>query len=278
MNNRIRKISFYYKKASSNNDNIDELFISPESNTEEKISYLQNKLIDAGFQLPKYGADGVLGPETIMAINRFQKENNLPISDSISNSDLKILEKSLLNITEDTITEDGSTNLLFGDSQMQGGIGQTLEAKYGGNRLSKPGSSASYWVSNQDLISELKKKPKKIIIQLNSNGTSGTENLLNKINSITPNSEVIWYGAPPAILKKDSPYKQVASPQSLSDFNKNRKSMNLAVAGMISSSGLKSTFIDPFTSIFNMSNNQPYNCNNCDGVHVPASIAQKFYS
>lgn len=276
MNNRIKKISFFYKKATLDND----IFISSESsNSKEDISYLQKKLIDAGFQLPRYGTDGILGPETIRAMNKFQKENGLPISNSFSTSDLKKLEQSSPdNKDAEATNQDSSATLLFGDSQMQGGIGQTLEAKYGGTRLSKPGSSAAYWIGSQQLLSELNKKPAKIIIQLNSNGISGTENLLNKIKSITPGSEVIWYGAPPAILKKDSQYKQVTTPQGLSEFNKNRQSMNNAVAGMIASSGLNAEFIDPFTDIFDLSVGQPYSCNNCDGIHVPQSVAQKLYS
>ena len=276
MNNRIKKISFFYKKATLDND----IFISSESNnSKEDISYLQQKLIDAGFQLPRYGTDGILGSETIRAMNKFQKENGLPISNSFSTSDLKKLEQSSPdNKDAEATSQDSGATLLFGDSQMQGGIGQTLEAKYGGTRLSKPGSSAAYWIGNQQLLSELNKKPAKIIIQLNSNGISGTENLLNKIKSITPGSEVIWYGAPPAILKKDSQYKQVTTPQGLSEFNKNRQSMNNAVAGMIASSGLNAEFIDPFTDIFDLSGGQPYSCNNCDGIHVPQSVAQKFYS
>lgn len=276
MNNRIKKISFFYKKATLDND----IFISSESNnSKEDISYLQQKLIDAGFQLPRYGTDGILGSETIRAMNKFQKENGLPISNSFSTSDLKKLEQlDPDNKDAETTNQDSGATLLFGDSQMQGGIGQALEAKYGGTRLSKPGSSAAYWVGSQQLLSELSKKPSKIIIQLNSNGISGTENLLNKIKSITPESEVIWYGAPPAILKKDSQYKQVTTPQGLSEFNKNRQSMNNAVAGMIASSDLNAEFIDPFTDIFDLSGGQPYSCNNCDGIHVPQSVAQKLYS
>jgi len=272
MNIRLKKIIFFYKKATD-----EELMSGVSSNLlKEKTKEIQILLDNAGYRLPFFGSDGVLGPETYKALLKFKKDNNLPLIKDLTEDEFLILkEKSKDNISSEVSSGD---TLLFGDSQMQGGIGQALEEKYGGKRISKAGSSASYWVNNSELISELKKMPKKIIIQLNSNGVNGTKELLEKIKNITPSSKIVWYGAPPAILKPNSIYKQVTTPESLSGFNQNRKSMNSSVAGMLASSGLKAEFIDPFTSIFDSSRGQAYNCTNCDGVHVPLNIAQQLYA
>lgn len=275
MNNRINKIIFLYKKATDN-----DIILDTSSNIlEERTKEVQDALLLAGYNLPIYGADGLLGLETYRALLKFKKDNNLPLTKDISEDELKLLKNSkkenLSNITSDI---NGQT-LLFGDSQMQGGIGEVLQAKYGGKRLYKAGSVASYWVTNNELTSELKKKPSRIIIQLNSNGIAGTENLLKKIKEITPSSEIIWYGSPPATLKENSSYSQVKTKESLVKFNTNRKGMNNAVAGMLASSGLNGTFIDPFSQLFNVSPADiPYSCNNCDGIHIPKSIAENYYS
>ncbi len=273
MNIRTKKIIYLYKIA--NNENKDSLNI-----LNENILDIQNHLIAAGYELPTHGADGLLGPETYRALLDFKRDNNLPETKELSEDELNILKsKKKDNKLNNFKTKNINSNtLLFGDSQMQGGIGKVLEAKYGGKRLYKPGSTASYWVSNQELSSELEKRPGKIIIQLNSNGISGTSKLIEKIKTLTPDSEIIWYGAPPAILKENSTYKQVTNLSSLAEFNNNRKMLNKEVAGMLSASGLNAKLIDPYTSIFNSSDGQAYSCNNCDGIHIPYSIAQKFYA
>jgi len=272
--NRLNKIKLFYK-------------ISSEDILKRNTKEIQKLLILAGYSLPRYGADGMLGQETFNALLKFKKDNNLPESKTLSNEEFAILKniaekknKKKKNILEDDSKISASTDtLLFGDSQMQGGIGQILESKYGGKRLYKPGSTAAYWHSNSLLTSELAKKPSKIVIHLNGNGISGTEELLDKIKKITPSSEIVWYGAPPATLKKDSPYEKVRTIDSLSKYNSYRKKMNDTVKSILSASELNSVFIDPFSEIFNLENlsSIPYTCNNCDGIHVPKTVAQKYY-
>ena len=43
----------------------------------ERVRELQEKLLALGYQLPKYGADGDYGAETIKAVKEFQKDNGL---------------------------------------------------------------------------------------------------------------------------------------------------------------------------------------------------------
>jgi len=300
--NRAKKITFLYKMAMASEDLL-------RSKTEE----VQMALMDAGYSLPIFGADGKLGNETYDAIIRFKKDHNLTLNRSLSNEEFDLLKSKNIknpkvkvdmappissdisgidrNISERVLSPSsrnkdisprpvGRSTLLFGDSQMQGGIGNVLEAKFGGVRMSKPGSSASYWVNLPALDAELRKKPGKIIVQLGGNGISGTEKLLNKIKSITPNSEIIWYGSPPATLKESSSYSAVKTEANVKNFNRTRKANNDAVASMIHSSGLNANFIDPFDDIFGVNEDvtQPYVCNKCDGVHVPISVATQKYA
>lgn len=301
--NRVKKIISLYKIAMTSEDLL-----------RSKTKEVQIALMDAGYSLPMFGADGKLGNETYDAIIRFKKDHDLALSRSLSNEEFNLLKSKNINnpktnmvdmappISSDISGIDrniservlppslknkdvdimpvGSSTLLFGDSQMQGGIGSVLEAKFGGVRMSKPGSSASYWVNLPALNAELRKKPGKIIVQLGGNGISGTEQLLNKIKSITPNSEIIWYGSPPATLKEGSSYSAVKTEANVKNFNKTRKTNNNAVASMVVSSGLNARFIDPFDDIFGVNEDvtKPYVCNKCDGVHVPASIAAQKYA
>ena len=301
--NRAKKIISLYKIATASEDLL-----------RSKTKEVQMALMDAGYSLPMFGADGKLGNETYDAIIRFKKDYNLALNRSLSNKEFNLLKSKNIknpkanmidmappissdisgigrNISERVLPPSlknkdvdimpaGSSTLLFGDSQMQGGIGSVLEAKFGGVRMSKPGSSASYWVNLPALNAELRKKPSKIIIQLGGNGISGTEQLLNKIKSITPNSEIIWYGSPPATLKEGSSYSAVRTETNVKNFNKTRKANNNAVANMVASSGLNARFIDPFDDIFGVNEDvaKPYVCNKCDGVHVPASVAAQKYA
>ncbi len=168
-------------------------------------------------------------------------------------------------------------NLLFGDSQMGGGIGNVLKGLYPGERYYKSGSNAAYWSTNNLLMSKIKARPSKIIIHLNGNGINGTENLINKIINLSPDSKIIWYGAPPAILKKNSPYESVRNEKSLKELNNRRNNNNKIVESLLQSSGLNYDFINPFEDIFN-NPDMAYSCTNCDGIHVPESIASQMYT
>jgi N-acetylmuramoyl-L-alanine amidase len=49
------------------------------TSTSGDVKSLQQKLIKAGYKLPKYGADGSLGDETVQAVKQFQKDNGLTV-------------------------------------------------------------------------------------------------------------------------------------------------------------------------------------------------------
>jgi len=169
----------------------------------------------------------------------------------------------------------GSDVLLFGDSQMQGAIGRVLQGRFPGIRLSKVGSQAKFWVDNGSLDTELNKRPSLIIIQLNSNGISGTDALINKIKSTTQSSEIKWYGSPPAALAPSSWSKAVRTEKALASFNKKRERYNKTVEAKLKASGLNYTFIDPFRDISGLKN---WPVGRSDGIHIPDAVAKTFYA
>ena len=165
--------------------------------------------------------------------------------------------------------------LLFGDSQMQGAIGRVLQGRFAGIRLSKVGSQAKFWINNGPLDTELRKKPRLIIIQLNSNGISGTDALIKKIKSTTPSSQIRWYGSPPATLAPTSWSKAVHTPKALASFNTKREGYNKVVEAKLKASGLTYTFIDPFRDIAGLRN---WPGAGSDGIHIPDAVAKTFYA
>jgi hypothetical protein len=164
--------------------------------------------------------------------------------------------------------------LLFGDSQMQGAIGRVLQGRFQGIRLSKVGSQAIFWINNRPLDTELRKNPRLIIIQLNSNGISGTDDLINKIKYTNPSSQIRWYGAPPANLAPTSWSKDVQTREALASFNKKRERYNKTVEAKLRTSGLNYTFINPFRDIPALKN---WPVGRSDGIHIPDAVAKTFY-
>lgn len=55
---------------------------------------LQEILMDLGYDLPKYKADGDFGNETLAAVKRFQKDNGLTVDGTIDSQDMAILIKN----------------------------------------------------------------------------------------------------------------------------------------------------------------------------------------
>ena len=76
-------------KKTDPNDNI----LEPGENG-AKVKKLQESLIQAGYELPKYGADGDYGEETEEAVKAFQKENGLSVDGIVGpKTQAKINEK-----------------------------------------------------------------------------------------------------------------------------------------------------------------------------------------
>jgi len=227
--------------------------------------------------------DGLYGEKTLKAINDFKKSIGQTPNGVITDSNLRELQ--MLNKRKDSpttpkknLTPTGGI-LYFGDSQMQGGVGLTLESTIGrGKRLFKVGSSPNYWISNEELASELQKLPKKIVINLGGNGVQGAESLIEMIKHITPNSPILWFGGPPAIVKTGSPYEKLRDLQSVRKFNSGRKANNKVIFELVKKFN-NIQFIDPFDFFdpLSINNGTAYSCTKCDGVHMPKDVAAKYY-
>jgi peptidoglycan hydrolase-like protein with peptidoglycan-binding domain len=244
------------------------------------IILMQEALIKNGFNLPKSGADGIIGGETISAINNFKKSIGKSEDGLIYPDDLKILlgEKTPSNNEQKMETKTSGSILYFGDSQMGGGVGHALKTLFGeGKVLYQNGSKPSAWLSNNSLRHELNKKPSQIVINLGGNGIDGAESLLELIKKITPNSKIAWFGGPPAILRPGSSYS-VKTRDQVSSLNKRRNGNNEQVASLVQRYG--GTFINPFGffEADKIENGTAYSCNKCDGIHMPKEVAMNYYA
>ena len=71
------------------NDNV----LEP-SESGQEVKELQEDLMEAGYRLPKFGADGDYGDETVNAVKKFQKENGLSVDGVVGpNTRAKLNEK-----------------------------------------------------------------------------------------------------------------------------------------------------------------------------------------
>ena len=59
------------------------------------VENIQKALSFMGFELPKYGVDGIFGLETETAIKEFQKANNLPITGMVKSGDIDVIVDKL---------------------------------------------------------------------------------------------------------------------------------------------------------------------------------------
>ncbi len=254
------------------------------------IVLMQRALIDNGFNLPKSGADGFIGSETISAINNFKKSINKQQDGLIYPDDLKILlgekklekeqisEKFPESVNKNLSNKTSGSVLYFGDSQMGGGVGHALTSLYGqGEVLYKNGSKPSAWINDNSLISELTKRPSQIVINLGGNGIDGAAGLLKRIKSITPYSKIVWFGGPPAIVRRNSSYN-VKTTEQVRSLNERRNSNNNQIASLVQSYG--GIFVNPF-GFFDpesIKNGTAYSCLKCDGIHMPKDVAVSHYA
>lgn len=73
------------------------------------VVQLQSLLLDAGYKLPKYGADGLYGPETKAAVSAFQKDANLPVTGTCNEVTWKALKKKAAETVEKESTNPYAT-------------------------------------------------------------------------------------------------------------------------------------------------------------------------
>lgn len=70
----------------------DEIIIDSESSREDIVS-LQTRLEVIGYPLPRYGADGDYGGETISAVEEFQRNNNLEVTGIATVDTLSLIDQ-----------------------------------------------------------------------------------------------------------------------------------------------------------------------------------------
>lgn len=71
----------------------------------EDVKILQENLLKLNYKLPKYGADGDFGSETLGAVKSFQKDNGLEVSGVVTTEFYNLLDKNLLNQKNTTTQE-----------------------------------------------------------------------------------------------------------------------------------------------------------------------------
>ena len=92
------------------------------------VSILQNKLLVRGYKLPRFGADGDFGNETLEAVKQFQRDHGLTADGVVGAKTWEALEKNTEKVILYTATVKGVTKA----------VGDEIIAKYGGT-LSKEG-------------------------------------------------------------------------------------------------------------------------------------------
>ena len=284
------------KGSLSETEDFDEgLLLKVNSKNKGAVERLQKALVRAGFDLPRFGVDGLFGRETKSAVIAFKEKAKSDgkysgeIDDLVSEDTLELIESypdkgSEEHGTGPRITK-GDFTLYLGDSQMAWTLGNALMAAGSGEkiRLAKRSTRASHWATNAKLISLLEKGPTKIIISLGGNGTGGTEALISLISSYSK-APVIWSGTPPPVRKKGSNHKFQKSDESfLSRYDK-RSSDNDFVRPLVEAKGW--TFINPYKHIrFDKPQiiggreiRSGYVCSKCDGIHMPSRVAKEYVS
>lgn len=69
------------------------------------VKELQEALLKLGYSLPKYGADGDCGRETVEAIKRFQEDHDLEVDGEVGKESYKALQAALKNLGAGVPTE-----------------------------------------------------------------------------------------------------------------------------------------------------------------------------
>ena len=334
-NNRFRRIKiltltskaqggFDQIKKSAAIDNISDLLAgkivlsedSKFSSDKELVKFVQEKLIEAGFELPEHGADGILGKETNIAIKEAQDyivqnkllPSGLVIPGTVDylfiNAIGKILplsrEQKIKTLNGEGISKEldkktpNGDVLYIGSSSLLGPLGKSIQSIVGpGKVFGKVGSQPSHWTGSEwplvyDAISD---NPRKIVILTGGNGISGAQNLISKIVESLEDfgfedTQIVWIGSNPfgadnfdssgRPYKTNTSYEYLKSPSSFEKANAQRKEWNSSLRGIVESAG--GTFVDPFDYLKLKDGSPGFTCTSCDGVHLPQDVAQELAS
>ena len=121
----------------------------------EDVKQLQNNLIKLGYSLPKYGADGDFGSETVTALKKFQKDNSLEVDGQYGSKSHTAMQAALKGKGVEMVTiTGGSVNIRKGPGKSYG----ILKAVRKGDKFERNGAESNgfipikingvgYWVS-----------------------------------------------------------------------------------------------------------------------------------
>jgi len=177
--------------------------------------------------------------------------------------------------------ETSSTNVIIGDSQIQGNIGIELQKTFGGFRLGKPSTKPSDWIS---LVSEgevkaaLDNNPPNIFMLFGGNGAKGTKDLIDKVSEISPSSMIHFLSPPPPASPSSNiiyDKRVFGRTHDYSKLLKSREKNARAVMSGVTSSKAYSEGKVKFIYIFDI----PWTCEKgCDGIHVTPKAAKEIVS
>ena len=114
------------------------------------VKTLQEKLMELGYKLPKYGADGEYGGETVEAVKDFQKASGLSVDGQFGPKSLEALMDALAGDApeeEDKPAASGEVTITGGTVNLRLGPGTQYESvaiARKGDRLDK--AEANGWI------------------------------------------------------------------------------------------------------------------------------------
>lgn len=278
-------------------------FPNPVTNGKELVVYVKNKDY---FKVVRSSAGSIFKKNSIHKKNSFlYKELMRPKTYKIWGKDLKKkaslnerkseLEKILLNIYLEGFDPkhlDGGAgpNLLFGDSQIAGSLGNALSSKFGisgGGRQGVSGSTACKWKGAlfSKIKDQLEAKPQKIIIGLGGNGPGCVSELLDKMYEISPESKVIFFTNGPVaefdsidLDKYERNFGRELSDELYKSYVKNRPIYKESVKKQAESSKYYKDGNLQVVDLFGILGST-YTCKEkCDGIHLTKVEAEKIAS
>ena len=90
------------------------------------VEEIQKKLVDSGYDIGKCGPDGLFGPKTKKALEKFQEDNGLDVSSAVNKETLDKLQKPTEEVKTDKNTKDSKTK----DSKSDVKVSKTTDDQY----------------------------------------------------------------------------------------------------------------------------------------------------
>lgn len=116
--------------AATNSSDVKEVDVMKKGDRGPMVERLQRILMALGYQLPKYGADGVFGAETEAAVNAFKKSTGLPQNGIVDVPTMIAMAERLLQ-SKDALEKENATlksRIQFMESELKKTIEPTNAA------------------------------------------------------------------------------------------------------------------------------------------------------